>query len=382
MLPGVTGQGTAIRAGIALELLSEKYEVTVVHVDLWTGDPAIADRLWPLTKAVAYHFLPSPVLPDAPEKLVQQHLASASFDALYVFRLVAAPMALRVVGLLAQRPVASVLDLDDDEYARTEKFLALRDNNSDSARVSRERAELQRLRGFARLMMLRFELCLLAANEDLDALAAQYPDRRFALLPNVMRTPDGLPMGRTTSPGTMLFLGTLDYMPNEDGALYFVNSILPLMLDSGRQVEFRIVGIKAPRSIQGLQDRAGVKVIGAVKDVAPEYARARMTVVPLRAGSGTRIKILEAFRFGVPVVSTSIGAAGLDVEHGVHLLIADTPEEFSAACLRLMDDDSLAAALAKNAFAWLRRTHSLDRARHILHGLFGRQESESMTLAT
>jgi glycosyltransferase involved in cell wall biosynthesis len=382
VLPGVTGQGTAIRAGIALELLSEKYEVTVVHVDLWTGDPAIADRLWPLTKAVAYHFLPSPVLPDAPEKLVQQHLASASFDALYVFRLVAAPMALRVVGLLAQRPVASVLDLDDDEYARTEKFLALRDNNSDSARVSRERAELQRLRGFARLMMLRFELCLLAANEDLDALAAQYPDRRFALLPNVMRTPDGLPMGRTTSPGTMLFLGTLDYMPNEDGALYFVNSILPLMLDSGRQVEFRIVGIKAPRSIQGLQDRAGVKVIGAVKDVAPEYARARMTVVPLRAGSGTRIKILEAFRFGVPVVSTSIGAAGLDVEHGVHLLIADTPEEFSAACLRLMDDDSLAAALAKNAFAWLRRTHSLDRARHILHGLFGRQESESMTLAT
>ena len=107
-----------------------------------------------------------------------------------------------------------------------------------------------------------------------------------------------------------------------------------------------------------------------------------MMVVPLRAGSGTRIKILEAFRFGVPVVSTSIGAAGLDVEHGVHLLIADTPEEFSAACLRLMDDDSLAAALAKNAFAWLRRTHSLDRARHILHGLFGRQESESMTLAT
>jgi glycosyltransferase involved in cell wall biosynthesis len=382
VLPGVTGQGTAIRAGIALELLSEKYEVTVVHVDLWTGDPAIADRLWPLTKAVAYHFLPSPVLPDAPEKLVQQHLASASFDALYVFRLVAAPMALRVVGLLAQRPVASVLDLDDDEYARTEKFLALRDNNSDSARVSRERAELQRLRGFARLMMLRFELCLLAANEDLDALAAQYPDRRFALLPNVMRTPDELPVGRTTSPGTMLFLGTLDYMPNEDGALYFVNSILPLLLDSGRQVEFRIVGIKAPRSIQSLQGRAGVKVIGAVKDVAPEYARARMMVVPLRAGSGTRIKILEAFRFGVPVVSTSIGAAGLDVEHGIHLLIADTPEEFSAACLRLMDDDSLAAALAKNAFAWLRRTHSLDRARPILHGLFGRQESESMTLAT
>ncbi len=387
VLPGVTGQGTAIRAGIALELLSEKYEVTVVHVDLWTGDPAIADRLWPLTKAVAYHFLPSPMQPDAPEKLVRQHLASTTFDALYVFRLVAAPMALRVAGLLAQRPMPSVLDLDDDEYARTEKFLALRDNGSDIARVGRERAELQRLRGFARLMMLRFELCLLAANEDLEALAAQYPDRRFELLPNVMRTPDELPVRGTGSKGTMLFLGTLDYMPNEDGALYFVNSILPLLLDSGRldsgqQVEFRIVGIKAPMSIKGLHDRPGVKVIGAVKDVAPEYARARMMVVPLRAGSGTRIKILEAFRFGVPVVSTSIGAAGLNVQHGVHLLIADTPEEFSAACLRLMEDDSLAATLANNAFAWLRKTHSMDRARPILHGLFARQESEALTLST
>jgi glycosyltransferase involved in cell wall biosynthesis len=379
VLPGVTGQGTAIRAGMALELLSEKYEVTVVHVDLWTGDPAIADRGWPLTKAVAYHFLPSPVLPDAPEKLVQQHLASTRFDALYVFRLVAAPMALRVVGLLAQRPIPSVLDLDDDEYARTEKFLALRDNGNDVARVGRERAELQRLRGFARLMMLRFDLCLLAANEDLEALAAQYPDRRFSLLPNVMRTPDEPPPLRTTSRGTMLFLGTLDYMPNEDGALYFVNSVLPLLLHSGRQVEFRIVGIKAPQSIQGLRDRPGVKVVGAVKDVAPEYARARMMVVPLRAGSGTRIKILEAFRFGVPVVSTSIGAAGLDVQHGVHLLIANTPEEFSAACQRLMEDDALSAALAKNAFAWLRETHSLERARPILHGLFARQESEALT---
>ncbi len=382
VLPGVTGQGTAIRAGMALELLSEKYEVTVVHVDLWTGDPAIADRGWPLTKAVGYHFLPSPVLPDAPEKLVQEHLVSAPFDALYVFRLVAAPMALRVVGLLAQRPIPSVLDLDDDEYARTEKFLALRDHGNDVARVGRERAELQRLRGFARLMMLRFDLCLLAANEDLEALAAQYPDRRFSLLPNVMRTPDEPPPGRTTSHGTMLFLGTLDYMPNEDGALYFVNTILPLLLISGRQVEFRIVGIKAPKSIQGLRDRAGVKVIGAVKEVAPEYARARMMVVPLRAGSGTRIKILEAFRFGVPVVSTSIGAAGLDVQHGVHLLIADTPEEFSAACQRLMDDDSLAATLAKNAFAWLRKTHSLDRARPILHRLFARQESEALSLTS
>ncbi len=376
VLPGLTGQGTSIRAGIALELLSEKYEVTVVHVDLWTGEPAIADRLWPLTKATAYHFLPSPLQPDAPEKLVRDHLASTTFDALYVFRLVVAPTALRIVGMLKQPSIPSVLDLDDDEYARTEKFIALRGNRA----TPQEQAELQRLKGFSKLMMLRFDQCLLAANEDLAALATRHPDRKFALLPNVMRVPDDFPTGRITSPGTMLFLGTLDYLPNEDGALYFANSILPLLLASGRQPELRIVGIKAPKSIQDLHDRPGVKFIGAVKDVAPEYAQARMLVVPLRAGSGTRIKILEAFRYGVPVVSTSIGAAGLDVQHGVHLLIADTPEEFSAACLRLLEDDALAATLAQNAFAWLRATHSLDRARPVLHGLFQRQESASLTL--
>jgi glycosyltransferase involved in cell wall biosynthesis len=104
--------------------------------------------------------------------------------------------------------------------------------------------------------------------------------------------------------------------------------------------------------------------------VEPEYVGARIMVVPLRAGSGTRIKILESFAFGVPVVSTSVGAAGLDVEHGVHLLIADTPEEFTAACLRLLDDDNLAAALARNGYEWLREFHSLDSARAVLHSIF------------
>jgi len=370
VLPGITGQGTAIRAGVALELLSEKHEVTVIHIDLWTGDRTIADPFWPRKKAAAYRFLPVPAPQDAAEQLVKKHLSATTFDGVYVFRLVAAPMALRIIGLLGQPPLSSVLDLDDDECARTEKFLALRDAAGEVLRASRERAELHRQRGFARLMLQRFELSLLASNEDLDSIAAQYPDRRFALLPNVMRIPAEPPASNWNARRSLLFLGTLDYLPNEDAVLYFAKSILPLLTYSGRHIDFRIVGIKTPQSIQRLAGLDGVTVVGAVRDLAPEYARARMMIVPLRAGSGTRIKILEAFRFGVPVVSTSIGAAGLDLQHEVHLLIADTPEEFSANCLRLMEDDQLAAKLASNAFEWLRATHSLDQARTVLHSLF------------
>ncbi len=378
VLPGLTGQGTAIRAGIALEILAEKFDVTVVHIDLWNGDPAIADREWPRKRAEAYYLVPTPVAPDAAETLVAAHLSHISFDAVYVYRLIAAPLALRVTGLLGRHPLPKVLDLDDDECARTEKFLALRDAAGDQERASRERAELHRQRGFAQLMVSRFDKCLLASNEDLESIARQYPNRSFALLPNVMRIPGERPRPNAGGAGSLLFLGTLDYLPNEDGVLYFANSILPLLIESGVAAEFRIAGIKPPKSIEKLRDRAGVTVVGPVRDVGAEYGRARIVVVPLRAGSGTRIKILEAFRYGVPVVSTSIGAAGLDLRHEVQLLIADTPEEFRAACLRLMQDDRLAAALARNAFDWLRATLSLDVARSVLHSLFELPKDSSL----
>jgi glycosyltransferase involved in cell wall biosynthesis len=369
VLPGTTGQGTAMRAGVALELLAEKYEVTVVHVEMWTGSPEIADWAWPRKKAAAYHLVTQPVAPDAAQNLVAQQLAAARFDAVYVFRLVVAPFALQVMNLLGKLPNA--LDLDDDECSRTEKFLPIRDAAGDTESAERDRAELHRQRGFQRIILMRFDVSLLASEEDRDALGARYPAGRFRLLPNVVRLPEPAP--RQDTARSLLFLGTLDYLPNEDAVLYFSNAVLPLLLSSEREIDFRVVGIKTPKSIQTLSTQPGVTVVGTVKDVAAEYARARLMVVPLRVGSGTRIKILEAFAFNVPVVSTSIGAAGLDLVHGVHLLIADTPEEFAAACLRLLHDDELAATLARNAHAWLRESHSLDRARAVLHSLFPAQ---------
>jgi glycosyltransferase involved in cell wall biosynthesis len=114
----------------------------------------------------------------------------------------------------------------------------------------------------------------------------------------------------------------------------------------------------------------GVHFAGLVADLAPEYAQAGVVIVPLRAGSGTRIKILEAISHRRPVVSTTIGAEGLGLKHEEHILIADTPPEFAAASVRLMNDSLMRSRLVENASAWLSATHSMEQARAALHGLY------------
>lgn len=140
---------------------------------------------------------------------------------------------------------------------------------------------------------------------------------------------------------------------------------------------FRIVGVGRSESIAAVRRLPGVQLIGAVADLAPEYAVAGMLVVPLRAGSGTRIKILEAFQHRTPVVSSTKGAEGLAVTDGVHLLMADTPEECAAACLRLSTDASLCRRLTENAHEWVARHHSVDTVRRILCECLGAQGIES-----
>ncbi len=371
VLPCTRGTGSAIRAGIALEILAEQHEVIVVHVDMWLRHE-VMDEAFVRSHAVEYRRLPNPVTPTALSELVEQ-LSHRAIDSVYVFRLAAAPLALQVAGMLAQRPILRALDLDDDEATRPESFIRLYEAAGNHARAHRERAELARLRRFQEIVALRFDTSLVAAPEDLASLRARFPAKDLRLLPNVARLRPETPFSPLARSG-LLFLGTLDYVPNEDAVRYFCASILPLLQQADPDAALRVVGTSAPPSIIELRSVQGVTVVGAVRDVAPEYLRTRVLVVPLRAGSGTRIKILEAFSFGTPVVSTSIGAAGLDVRHETHLLIADTPEEFAAACHRLLVDDELAATLTRNASAWLRETHSLDRVREVLSLLFPQRD--------
>ncbi len=173
--------------------------------------------------------------------------------------------------------------------------------------------------------------------------------RRVEVVPNGYRLVSH-PLGETTvhEPPVVLFQGTLRYPPNAEGARYLVDQVRPLLTDRIPDVQIRLVG-RGTSSLSGLDQIPGVTLVGQVADIDDELEKADLVVVPVRFGSGTRLKILEAFAQRIPVVSTSLGAEGLGAVDGIHLLIGDTPAALADACVRLLSDPSLRGRLAEQA---------------------------------
>lgn len=152
------------------------------------------------------------------------------------------------------------------------------------------------------------------------------------------------------TPPTLLFAGQLSYPPNADAAVWFSSEVLPRIREARPDVHLVLVGRPGPE-VEALRGRPGVEVRGYVPSMDPVLGEADVVVVPLRAGSGTRLKILEAWAHGVPVVSTTIGAEGLPAQDGEQLLIADDADGLAAACLRLLDDPALRERLRDRGLA-------------------------------
>ena len=174
-----------------------------------------------------------------------------------------------------------------------------------------------------------------------------------AVIPNGYPVP-GHPVGRDTvgSPPTVLFPGLLTYPPNAEAARLLAGEVGPALSALLPGVEIRGVGEHGSK-LDDIHDPPSVTVTGRVPDIRAELARADLVVVPLRYGSGTRLKILEAFAQRIPVVSTSLGAEGLGAVDGVHLLVADSVTELAGACYRLLTDEDLRATVVSRAQAYV-----------------------------
>jgi glycosyltransferase involved in cell wall biosynthesis len=190
-----------------------------------------------------------------------------------------------------------------------------------------------------------------------------------AVVPNTYEEPKQ-PAGHVEvgRPAVVLFQATFDYAPNVDAADWLVDEVAPFLRALVPEVEIRLVGTPVP-GVQRQHRPPAVTVVGMVPAMEPELARADIAVVPIRYGSGTRFKILESFAHRVPVVSTTIGAEGLDVVDGVHLLIADDPEAFAAACERLLTEPDLRAALVAEAEKFYRERFERSVARDRIQAL-------------
>ena len=156
----------------------------------------------------------------------------------------------------------------------------------------------------------------------------------------------------------IVFVGSMDWLPNIDGAEYFVNDIFPLIRAKSPDAEFRIVGRNPTPAIGRLGEQPGVVVTGSVDDVRPELANATVVVVPLRIGGGTRLKIYEAMAMKKAVVSTTLGAEGLSVTHDADILLADEADSFANDVLRLIDDRDKRVTLEGQALAVAERFSS------------------------
>jgi polysaccharide biosynthesis protein PslH len=161
------------------------------------------------------------------------------------------------------------------------------------------------------------------------------------------------------APDEVVFCGSMDWRPNQDGVAYFCAEIWAKIRDRAPNARFTIVGRDPPQAVRELVGE-DITVTGTVDDVRPYVRRARVMVVPLRIGGGSRLKILEALALGRVVVSTTIGAEGLEVTHGLHLLLADGPREFAGAVLRVMQDRDLAQALAAAGRALVEERYGWD----------------------
>jgi glycosyltransferase involved in cell wall biosynthesis len=176
-------------------------------------------------------------------------------------------------------------------------------------------------------------------------------------------------MRPATSPGregSLVFTGLMAYRPNADAVRWFVTAILPLVHRTRPDATLTIVGKDVPSDVAALAG-GHVTVTGWVPDVRPYLEDARVVVVPLRAGSGTRIKILEAFAAARPVISTTIGAEGIDARPGKEIVIADVPVSFAEQVVRLLDDADAAdrlgragRALVEHRYSWPSIVEDLD----------------------
>lgn len=147
----------------------------------------------------------------------------------------------------------------------------------------------------------------------------------------------------------LVFVGSMDWLPNIDGVRYFVREILPLIRRRRPACSVAIVGKSPSAEILALTRRANMTVTGTVPDVRPYFWEALVSIVPLRIGGGTRLKIYESMAAGTPVVSTSIGAEGLAVQHPATIRLADTPEAFAEQCLELLENPPERQRMAGNA---------------------------------
>jgi glycosyltransferase involved in cell wall biosynthesis len=315
-------------------------QVEVVHRDPFQRQPR---------KAVTGHFSLKPrdvIACYSPEMmhLATQAAQRTAFDLVIASTTLTAPYALAIAG------VPRILEEHNFMTAWMEERFRSRHPGLKKILAWITWQKCQR---YERWLYPQFDLATMVSERDCAAVEAAIPEytRRVAVVPNGVDTIVNRPGLADPEPETLVFNGALTYYANADAMRYFLSEIFPLIHHSRPEARLKITGRTEGVDLSALPLNGKVALTGYLEDVRPAVAGSWVCVVPLRIGSGTRLKILEAMALGTPVVATSKGAEGLEVTAGEDILIADEPGEFARQTLRLLGDPDLRQRLARNGRA-------------------------------
>ena len=364
--------GFGIRVYQLVRELSRRHQVTLLTYGREGETPAAeAENIAALCAVgAAVHVVPPACPPGG--KRAAQALSLLSPRSYQTSALWSSAMQDAVTRLLA----GSAFDLIQVESSQMAGFefggqvpLVLDEHNLEYELLHRlyqgERAPGRRLYNWAEYVKFRREeqgcwrradACLLTSRREREILRGLLPDKPAAVVPNGVDIEFYRPSESPIEPDSLVFTGLMSYRPNIDGVVYFVEEVLPRIHQVRPSVSLTVVGAGAGAEVERL---AGphVRVTGAVPDTREYFMRAAVAVVPLRMGSGTRLKVLEGLAMGKPLVSTSVGCEGIHVKDGEHLLIADDPQALADAVLRALTDAPLAAALGRQGRALVEREY-------------------------
>jgi glycosyltransferase involved in cell wall biosynthesis len=388
-LPYPDDKGTRIRNLGLIKELARRHEVAVLSLGDPTDRAAIA-ALARICRVIAV--LPAPrragwrralaaptdARPDLARRLESRAygaaLRAALDEAWDVVQVEALEMAPHWLAIARERPVPPVvLDAHNCEWILQQR-MGRTDLGSrrwvGGMYSALQAAKLRRYEGAA---VAAADAVVAVSEADARALRRVGAPRRLIAVPNGVDTA-ALPLRAGNGDGrTVLFTGTMDYRPNVDAVVWFVETVWPLVRARAPAARFEIVGRAPTAAVRALAAVDGVDVVGEVPSVQPHFHRAAAYVAPLRIGGGSRLKLLEAFAYGTPVVTTSLGAEGIDLVPGRDADVADAPEAFADAVDGLLGEPLRRRELALSArrlvearYDWRALVPPLERLYHEL----------------
>lgn len=222
-------------------------------------------------------------------------------------------------------------------------------------------AEWKKTRRIEERVCQSFDHVIAVSPEDGEVFKREFGIKRISTIPTGVDSDYFQPQGLPQKAGRLAFVGSMDWYPNEDGIIWFLHEVYPLIRNKLNPVSFKVIGRNPSARLKMMAaNLQGVELTGRVADVRPFLAEAEVVVVPLRVGGGTRIKIPEAMAMGKAVVSTTVGAEGLPFRNGQEIILADTREEFAKAVSDIMLNPKRRTEIEFAACDRVRREHGWD----------------------